>query len=399
MVECFCLVLRLGRDESRPYSLCSFGFLRALRASAVKCLESVVCGDYPCPTLYGLAKPILFSLDPETAHRLALGALKLSQPLLPLFSPFLRKRDPKLARRLWGLDFPNPVGLAAGLDKKGELAGAWGQVGFGFAELGTFTACAQEGNPRPRVFRYPSEGALINKMGFPNPGAEAVAKRLKALRGSGAWPDIPVGINIGKSKAAPLGSALDDYLESLSHLGTCADYLAVNVSSPNTPGLRTLQEAKPLKKLLTAFVRAAKGKPVLLKLAPDLAGRALEQAADTALTAGCKGLIAANTTLSREGLPPGQYPEGGLSGKPLRARALQTLRDLSRMTKGRVPLVAVGGIFTAEDARERLEEGASLVQVYTGYIYEGPGLPSRLCKGLLHNGFTTEIRRTRRKIK
>jgi dihydroorotate dehydrogenase len=335
--------------------------------------------------LYKLLKPILFSLDPEAAHGLALGTLKLSEPLLPLFSPFLRIQDKRLEKTLFGLKFPNPVGLAAGLDKKGELADSWEKLGFGFAELGTFTARPQEGNPAPRVFRYPAHRAVINRMGFPNPGAEAAAYHLKALKARGRWPSIPIGINIGKSKDAPLEQAVEDYLESLSHLKPYADYIAVNVSSPNTPGLRQLQEAKPLKKLMTALVKAAKGVPVLLKLAPDLEEGPLKQAAETALSAGCKGLIATNTTLSRQELPPGDFPEGGLSGRPLKTKATNILKALSDLTRGRVPLIAVGGIFTPEDVRVKLEAGASLVQVYTGYIYEGPGLPKRLCKGLLKN--------------
>jgi dihydroorotate dehydrogenase len=194
-----------------------------------------------------------------------------------------------------------------------------------------------------------------------------------------------VGINIGKSKAAPLEGAVEDYLESLERLKPYADYVAVNVSSPNTPGLRKLQEAKPLKRLLTALVKKAGGKPVLLKLAPDLEEKPLKQAAETALAAGCAGLIATNTTLSREGLPEGQYPEGGMSGALLSKKSTAVLKTLSRFTKGKVPLVAVGGIFTGKDVRERLEAGASLVQVYTGYIYEGPGLPARLCRELLQD--------------
>ena len=328
------------------------------------------------------------------AHRLALGALGLSRPLLPLFSPLFTTSDPRLERILFGLKFPNPIGLAAGLDKKGELADAWGQLGFGFAELGTFTARAQEGNLRPRVHRFPAQKALINRMGFPNEGARAAAGRLKELKESGRWPSIPIGINIGKSKVTPLEEAGEDYLESLSFLRPYADYIAVNVSSPNTPGLRQLQEAGPLKKLLTALVKASKGKPVLLKLAPDLEDKPLKQAADTALSAGCAGLIATNTTLSREGLPPYakasgggavEYPEGGLSGGPLRKKALAKLKALSQFTKGRVPLIAVGGIFTGREARERLDAGASLVQVYTSYIYEGPCLPKRLCQELLQS--------------
>jgi dihydroorotate dehydrogenase len=341
---------------------------------------------YPGTTLYKILRPLLYALDPETAHGLALGALKLSRPLLPLLAPFLRVSDRRLERTLFGLRFPNPVGLAAGLDKKGELPDAWEKAGFGFAELGTFTALGQRGNDRPRVFRLRREGALINRMGFPNPGAAAAAKTFRELQKNGRWPKFPVGINIGKSKAALLETAVEDYLASLEELLPFADYLAVNVSSPNTPGLRKLQEARPLRKLLAALVRRAGKKPVLLKLAPDLEKEALRRAAGTALSAGCAGLIATNTTLSREGLPPGNYPEGGLSGRPLREKSTRVLEDLARFTKGRVPLVAVGGVFSAADAREKLEAGASLVQVYTGYIYEGPGLPAAVCRGLLDEG-------------
>jgi dihydroorotate dehydrogenase len=342
-----------------------------------------VVSNYSETTLYKLLKPILFSLEPEGAHHLALGSLKLSRPFLPLFSPWLRTRDTRLEKTLFGLKFPNPIGLAAGLDKRGELADLWEKVGFGFAELGTFTAKAQPGNEGPRVFRYPAQRALINRMGFPNPGAQEAARSLKALKESGFWPSSPVGINIGKSKAAPLEAAVEDYLESLEQLALYADYLAVNVSSPNTPGLRKLQESKPLKKLLAALVKKAGKKPVLLKLAPDLEERPLKEAAGTALAAGCAGLIATNTTLSREGLPAGDYPEGGMSGGPLWKKSTAILKTLASFTKGRVPLVAVGGIFTAEDVRQKLEAGASLVQVYTGYVYEGPGLPARLCTELL----------------
>lgn len=342
--------------------------------------------NYSGFTLYKILRPFLFSLDPETAHGIALGTLKLSQPLLYLVSAFLKVADPRLERTVFGLKFPNPIGLAAGLDKKGELAGAWEKLGFGFAELGTFTAQPQLGNDKPRVFRFPGQKALINRMGFPNPGAEAAAKRLRALWAGGGWPKSPVGINIGKSKIVPLEGAVEDYLESMSRLMFCADYFAVNVSSPNTPGLRKLQEAKPLKKLLSALVKAAGKKPVLLKLAPDLEEKPLKEAAAVALGAGCAGLIATNTTLSRKGLKPGFYPPGGLSGEPLGTMALKMLKSLAQFTRGRVPLVACGGIFTGKDVQKRLEAGASLVQVYTGYIYEGPTLPAKLCRELLKTG-------------
>jgi dihydroorotate dehydrogenase len=333
--------------------------------------------------MYSLLKPLLFTLEPEAAHELALTSLGMAEPWLALFSPWLRVSDPSLEKTVFGLKFPNPIGLAAGLDKKAALTPVWEKIGFGFAELGTFTAQAQPGNPKPRVFRLRAQKALINRMGFPNPGAKAAAKRLKELKEKGRWPQSPVGINLGKSKITALENAVEDYLESLEILGPYADYLAVNVSSPNTPGLRKLQEAKPLKALLRAFVRRAKGKPVLLKLAPDLDGKPLKEAADIALSAGCAGLIATNTTITRMNLPPGDYPVGGLSGGPLREKADEVLRELSKFTRGRFPLIGVGGILTAEDVRRKFEAGASLVQVYTGYIYGGPGFPAQLCRKLL----------------
>ncbi|MGH7738961.1 MAG: quinone-dependent dihydroorotate dehydrogenase, partial [bacterium] len=318
--------------------------------------------------LYPLLKPFLFALEPETAHDLALASLRLSEPLVSLLAPWLRVNDPRLERTVFGLKFPNPVGLAAGIDKKAALTPVWEKIGFGFAELGTFTAQAQPGNPKPRVFRLKAQKALINRMGFPNPGARAAAKHLKDLKEKGHWPQSPVGLNIGKSKLTALEKAADDYLESLEALGPYADYLAVNVSSPNTPGLRKLQEAKPLRALLRVFVKNAKDKPVLLKLAPDLERKALLEAADIALSAGCAGLIATNTTITRLNLPTGDYPVGGLSGGPLREKADDILRELSKFTKGKVPLIGVGGILTAEDVKRKFEAGASLVQIYTGYI-------------------------------
>jgi dihydroorotate dehydrogenase len=311
--------------------------------------------------------------------------MRISEPILPLFSPLLRVSDPRLERTVFGLKFPNPIGLAAGMDKEGQIPLAWERLGFGFAELGTFTAIAQPGNPKPRVTRYPPQKALINSMGFPNSGSEAVGENLKRLKQNGRWPSSPVGVNIGKSKVTPLEEATEDYLKSLRDLRPYADYFAVNVSSPNTPGLRKLQAAKPLKKLLTALVKEAKGKPVLLKLAPDLEEKALKEAASTALSAGCAGLIATNTTLSRKGLPAGIYPEGGLSGRPLTTMSTQVLKKISRFTKGKVPIIGVGGIFTAEDVQAKFDAGASLVQIYTGYIYEGPFFPAHLCRSLLKN--------------
>jgi dihydroorotate dehydrogenase len=298
--------------------------------------------------------------------------------------------DPALATRVWGIDFPNPVGLAAGFDKAGTLFNPLAALGFGFVEIGTVTAEAQPGNPRPRLFRLPADGALLNRMGFNNPGAEAVAAHLAATR---AEPVL--GINIGKSKVAPLERATEDYLRSVDLLAPFARYLVVNVSSPNTPGLRALQDAAPLRELVGAVVgrvREARGAagacPVLVKLAPDLSDEQVEQAVEIALERGAAGIVATNTTVSRAGLRTA--PErveglglGGISGAPLRARALEVVSRIHARTGGAVPIVGVGGISSASEAWERIRAGASLVQIYTAFIYEGPGLVRRINRGLL----------------
>jgi dihydroorotate dehydrogenase len=335
--------------------------------------------------IYHLLRPLLFTLPPEGAHRAASLALKFGRPFLPLLSPLLRVQDPRLEREVFGLRFPNPVGLAAGYDKEAELADAWPALGFGFMELGTFTALAQPGNPGPRIFRLPRFNAVINCMGFPNPGAEIIAQRLGRLKRSGRWPLVPVGINIGKSKAADLGQAREDYLASLRSLKAFADYLAINVSSPNTPGLRHLQRPRELKNLVASLKKAAGRIPLLVKLAPDMSLKELKQSVEAALSGGCQGLILTNTTVNREGLPQGGYPEGGLSGRPLAGKSLLFLEKMASFTRGRVPLISVGGIFSASSARRRLEAGACLVQVYTGLIYEGPALAAKICQGLVES--------------
>jgi dihydroorotate dehydrogenase len=322
---------------------------------------------------YTLARPALFSLDAETAHRLALGALPLLAPLAGRHPP-----DPILARRVGPLTWPGPVGLAAGLDKAGEAIPTWAALGFGAVEVGTVTAQAQPGNPRPRLFRLPEERALLNRMGFNNDGAPALAARLRALRERSAWPLAPVGVNLGKSKVVPNEAALADHLATLEALRGLADYLVVNVSSPNTPGLRALQEAEPLRALLSGVVPAAAGVPVFLKLAPDLEVEALEEAVDVALACGITGLIATNTTLTRPGDTGRTGEAGGLSGAPLAALAREKLGVVLKRVAGRAPVIGVGGIATAEDVLERLRMGCAAVQIYTAFVYEGPGLPARL---------------------
>lgn len=337
--------------------------------------------------LYPFLRPFFFSLDPEHAHRLALQTLHWVQaaPLQP--SP---PSDPRLGQEVWGIRFPNPVGLAAGYDKNAEVPLAWSALGFGFAELGTLTAQAQPGNPKPRIFRLEEDRACINRLGFNNDGAAATAQRLGRLLAGQQCP-IPLGFNIGKSRTTPLEDALNDYLESGTLLLPFADYLVVNVSSPNTPELRKLQEVDHLARLLEALIGQATQlaqqtgtapKPIVVKIAPDLSQAEIHEIAKLALDIGIAGLIATNTTVERPGLRSPVNETGGLSGRPLAKRATEVLRTLFQAVEGRLPLIGVGGIFSAEDAYERICAGASLVQVYTGLIYEGPFLPRRIAQGL-----------------
>lgn len=338
--------------------------------------------------LYPLLRPFLFAVDSEHAHHLAIDALKVLQATTPSLSP---PSDARLSQQLWGLHFLNPVGLAAGYDKNAAVPLVWPALGFGFAELGTITAKAQPGNPKPRIFRLEQDVALINRMGFNNDGATAIAQRLTRVLPLHRPHPIPLGFNIGKSKVTPLEEAADDYVESLERLFPFADYLVVNVSSPNTPELRKLQEPDRLGRLLdTLQVRSQQlspqanrpQKPLLVKIAPDLTDAEVVEVARVALAVGVSGIIATNTTLARSGLQSAINEEGGVSGKPLAARATEVLRILFRTVEGKLPLIGVGGIFSAEDAYARIRAGASLVQVYTGLIYEGPLLPRRIVHGL-----------------
>jgi dihydroorotate dehydrogenase len=348
--------------------------------------------------LYPLLRPFFFTLDPEQAHYLALNALALLQTV-----PSLRRTasrpltDERLAQDLWGLYFPNPVGLAAGYDKNARVPLVWSALGFGFAELGTITAQPQEGNPRPRIFRLEKDKALINRLGFNNEGAEAVANRLTRLLSPSIPHAIPLGFNIGKSRAVSLDEAVADYKLSFTHLFPFADYFVVNVSSPNTPELRRLQETERLGQLLEALLaqnqllaseKGVRPRPILVKIAPDLDQEAIYEVARNVKAVGVAGLIATNTTLSRPSLRSSLrrtavHEEGGLSGRPLTKRATEVIRLLFRATEGGLPIIGVGGVFSAEDAYEKIRAGASLVQVYTGLIYEGPFLPRRLVRGLL----------------
>jgi len=297
---------------------------------------------------------------------------------------------PALRQQLWGLDFDNPVGLAAGFDKDGIGAALWAHFGFGFAELGTVTLHGQVGNPRPRLFRLPQDHAALNRMGFNNHGADALAARLKQLPSPSA--PFPLGINLGKSKITSLDLAADDYLGSFRLLKGLGDYFVVNVSSPNTPGLRSLQDASQLDRILARLQHEnTEHKPLLVKIAPDLEWEAIADIITLAQTHQMAGIIATNTTIRRDGLTTHLLPgvgtyladePGGISGAPLRQRSTDVIRFIYQKTAGTLPIIGVGGIFTADDAWEKITAGASLVQVYTGWLYEGPQLIPHILAGL-----------------
>jgi dihydroorotate dehydrogenase len=346
-----------------------------------------------------LLRPLLFRCDPERAHHLAMAALSACGRLrfpLPLVRVLagadLPAFGPGLARTLFGVTFPNPIGLAAGFDKDGIALTAWPALGFGFVEIGTITAQAQPGNPRPRIFRIPERRALINRLGFNNGGAAAAAARFARLRASGGWPAIPVGINIGKSKATPMENAAEDYVASFEQLHTFGDYFVLNVSSPNTPGLRGLQQGAELDHLLQSVQRTNRAlpvpRPLLVKIAPDLTFPQIEDIIGLAQRHGLAGIVATNTTIERSGLPGHvAYLEGGLSGEPLRARATEIVAFLAARTS--LPIIAVGGVSDTISAREKLDAGASLVQLYTGLVYAGPTLVPAICRALAETGATT----------
>jgi dihydroorotate dehydrogenase len=326
-----------------------------------------------------LLRPLLFSFDAEQVHHLAMSFLRHGAPLLQYFAP---ARDPRLERTVFGVTFPNPVGLAAGFDKNAVALGAWAALGFGFAEVGTITARAQPGNPRPRIFRLKEERALINRLGFNNDGADAVAERLRRLRDAGGWPAMPVGINLGKSKVTPLEEAAADYLLSFERLQHYGDYFVLNVSSPNTPGLRALQDGAALDELLGHIQRRnTTGRPLLVKIAPDLAWESIEEIIGLATEHRVAGIVATNTTVDHTAIGEARRTQGGLSGAPLRARSTEIVRFIAERTA--LPVIAVGGIFTPDDAFEKFDAGAALIQIYTGFIYEGPGIVRRICASLL----------------
>ncbi|MCY7324505.1 MAG: quinone-dependent dihydroorotate dehydrogenase [Phormidesmis sp. CAN_BIN36] len=346
-------------------------------------------------------RPILFSglkADPEWLHQQTLRSLNW----LEVRAPLIAKQwvlsqlnqsyclsDDRLQQTLWGQDFSNPIGLAAGFDKDGIAANLWSGFGFGFAELGTVTFHAQAGNPRPRLFRLPADRAALNRMGFNNQGAAVLAQRLQGSHDA----KIPLGVNLGKSKVTPLEEAATDYLESFKLLKEWGDYFVVNVSSPNTPGLRSLQSADQLEPILSALQSENQAqKPLLVKIAPDLEWDAIADVLNLAQQYNLAGIIATNTTIRRDGLKTETIQAtgnsvteeaGGISGAPLRQRSTEVIRFIYQQTQGKLPIVGVGGIFTAEDAWEKITAGASLIQVYTGWFYEGPGMVRRVLEGLL----------------
>jgi dihydroorotate dehydrogenase len=318
-------------------------------------------------------RPLLFSLDAEAAHHLTIAALRFASHIDLALRPLKVFQPPSRPRTVFGLSFPNPIGLAAGLDKNGIALRAWEALGFGFIEIGTVTAKAQPGNPKPRIFRLPEQQALINRLGFNNDGADVIAERLRRVKKIGQWPTVPVGINVGKSRVTPLERATEDYLYSFRLLREFADYITLNVSSPNTPGLRELQEPAALAGLLRAIRdENPSAKPVLVKIAPDLSFNELDAIIATCEQNEVAGIIATNTTLDHSSIPPAIYRGGGLSGAPLRKKSTAIVQRIAAISS--VPVVASGGIFDAKSAGEKFAAGAQLLQIYTGYIYRGPRL-------------------------
>ena len=338
--------------------------------------------------------PVLFRFNAESVHYFAMSALQVAHRI-PGITALLRwlytYKHPSLERTVFGLHFPNPVGLAAGFDKNGEWIPELSSLGFGFIEIGTVTPRPQPGNDKPRLFRLKADSGLINRMGFNNKGSGPAAARLGHYRGGAGTSRMLIGGNIGKNKATPNESAMDDYLQCFRDLFVDVDYFVVNVSSPNTPGLRELQEKGPLTAILGRLqgenVLRNTPKPILLKIAPDLTNSQLDDIIAIVQETGIAGVVATNTTIIRDGLNTpqtevAQMGAGGVSGKPVQVRSTEVIRYLHTKSGGAFPIIGVGGIQTAADAQEKLDAGASLVQVYTGFIYEGPALASKICRGL-----------------
>lgn len=339
--------------------------------------------------MYKLIKPILFKFDPENIHHFVTGSLRTVNRIWgvkSLLNQTFVVESKQLEREVMGLKFKNPLGLAAGFDKNGSMIEELAQFGFGFIEIGTVTPLPQSGNDKPRMFRLPHDNALINRMGFNNQGVDVVAHRLSKLERKG----LIIGGNIGKNKITPNEEALSDYIKCFDKLFDVVDYFVVNVSSPNTPGLRELQEKEPLMNILNSLQQRNKkndiSRPILLKIAPDLTNSQLDDIIEIVRETKIAGVIATNTSISREGLSSPQSlssQTGGLSGKPLTDRSTEVVKYLSDHSNKEFVIIGVGGIHSPKDALEKINAGASLVQIYTGFIYEGPGLIKRILKSLL----------------
>lgn len=347
-----------------------------------------------------IIRPLLFKFDPEKIHHFTFGTLK-NIFKIPGFTRWAQKRfcveNPKLKKNVFGLEFKNPVGLAAGFDKDAKLFKELSCLGFGFVEIGTLTPKPQPGNPKKRLFRLKGDNALINRMGFNNEGVDQAVERLKQRQSQqDFFNNILIGGNIGKNKTTPNEKAAGDYFYCFEKLFDYVDYFVVNVSSPNTPNLRELQEKKPLTDLLNGLQKLNRQKkqpkPILLKIAPDLTDDQLMDIIEIVSISGIAGVIATNTTISREGLFSKNKKEtGGMSGKPLKNRSTEVIRFLSEKSKGAFPIIGVGGIHSPEDALEKIQAGASLVQIYTGFIYEGPSLVKEINESLIRNSGTRAI--------
>lgn len=331
-----------------------------------------------------LIRPILFNIDPETIHDISIQIFSLGQ--LPGAQAAVRSiagfEDKRLEVEFCGVSFKNPLGLAAGFDKNAKGIGALAALGFGHVEVGTIAGKAQPGNPRPRIVRCSNDSALINCMGFPSEGVDAVAPRLEKVKNAG-YPCV-VGVNIGKSKVVPIDDAISDYLYSFDKIKNLADFVVLNISSPNTPELRKMQERSRLLELYREIQKRNDfNKAILVKVAPDLSTEELDEILGVCEEAGVSGIIATNTTIERTGISKNADAKGGVSGKPLRTRSRDMVRHIYQETSGRLPIIGVGGVFGAEDALEMIRAGASLVQAYTGFVYEGPLIAKRIKKGLL----------------
>ena len=345
--------------------------------------------------MYFLIKPILFQFDPEKVHHFVTANVKRFNRFpggAALSRAIWDFKDARLEKEVFGLKFKNLVGLAAGFDKNGELMGEMANLGFGFVEVGTVTPLPQPGNPKPRMFRLPDDGGLINRMGFNNSGVDVVAERITAFRKNAKEEQkgLIIGGNIGKNKNTLNEDAVSDYIKCFDRLFDVVDYFVVNVSSPNTPGLRELQEKEPLMLLLNTLqkrnLKNTISRPILLKIAPDLTNEQLDDIVEIVKQTGIAGIVATNTTISREGLISKdelKNETGGLSGKPLTKRSTEVIRYIAKKSNSAFPIIGVGGIHSPDDAIEMLNAGASLIQLYTGFIYEGPGLIKRINKKIL----------------